>query len=434
MRTGIEARRPVQVPAPQRNTINHIVMLRDYQEDIAQRAALLLREHGVAYLAMQVRTGKTLTALRTAALCGAKSVLFITKKKAIESIRMDYRDKLNNASFALEVVNYEGLHKVTGQYDLMVCDEAHGLGQYPKPSERALTVRGMAQRNGCPVLLLSGTPTPESYAQMFHQLWAAGAGPWKSYANFYAWFKDYGQPMSRWINQRQVQVYDNVDRERVLADIEPLMITFTQEEAGFEAPVLERIQELPMPAKIRAGIDYLKKNRVLTTQAGYVIMADTAVKMMQKHHQLCGGTVITEEGERLIVDLSKAEWIRIELAGLKVAVFYKYQAERDALEQVLGCGCDTPEAFNLAEGAARIYLQIQSGREGVNLSTADVLVMYNIDFAAVSYWQARARMQTLDRTEPAKVLWLMFEGGIERRIYETVMEKKDFTLQHYRAI
>ena len=46
----------------------------------------------------------------------------------------------------------------------------------------------------------------------------------------------------------------------------------------------------------------------------------------------------------------------------------------------------------------------------------------------------RARMQTLDRTEPAKVLWLMFEGGIERHIYEQVMDKKDFTLQHYRAL
>lgn len=409
-------------------------MLRYYQEDIARRAAALIKEYGLAYLAMQVRTGKTLTAMRAAALCGARSVLFITKKKAIDSIRMDYRDKLNDASFALEVVNYEGLHKVTGSYDLIVCDEAHGLGQYPKPSERALTVRGMVMKNSCPVLALSGTPSPESYAQMFHQLWATGAGPWKHYANFYGWFKDYGKPMSRWINQRQVQVYDNVDRERVLTDIQPLMITFTQEEAGFEAPVLERIQALPMPDKVKAGIDYLKKNRVMKTAAGLTIMADTAVKLMQKHHQLCGGTVITEEGERLIVDVSKADWIKRELAGQRVAVFYKYQAEREALIQVLGACCDTAEEFNEVQGAALIYLQIQSGREGVNLSTADVLVMYNIDFAAVSYWQARARMQTFDRTEPAKVLWLMFEGGIERQIYEQVMNKKDFTLQHYRAI
>jgi hypothetical protein len=42
-------------------------------------------------------------------------------------------------------------------------------------------------------------------------------------------------------------------------------------------------------------------------------------------------------------------------------------------------------------------MQIVAGREGVNLSTADALVFYNIDFSATSYWQARARLQTKDR-------------------------------------
>jgi archaellin len=407
-------------------------MLRDYQQSLARQAAAMLDTHGVAYLAMQVRTGKTLTALGVAAMVpGVRSVLFITKKKAIESIKLDYMDKLHDKRFTLEVVNYEGLHKVSGEYDLIVCDEAHGLGQYPKPSERALTVRGMVQRNGCPVLLLSGTPTPESYAQLYHQLWAACAGPWKHHANFYAWFKEYGKPQSRWINQRQVQEYDAVYDARVLSEMQPLMLTFTQEEAGFEAPVIERIQRLPMPEKVEAGIDWLKTKRVLTTREGHVIMADTAVKLMQKHHQLCGGTVITEEGARLIIDTSKAEWVKAQYSAARVAVFYKYQAEREALEQVMGKGCDTAEEFNAAAGPARIFLQIQAGREGVNLSSADVLVMYNIDFAAVSYWQARARMQTFDRKEPALVIWLMFRGGIEWRIYEAVQAKKDYTLKHY---
>ena len=39
-----------------------------------------------------MRTGKTLTALETARLCKAKKVLFLTKKKAIESIKSDYND------------------------------------------------------------------------------------------------------------------------------------------------------------------------------------------------------------------------------------------------------------------------------------------------------------------------------------------------------
>jgi hypothetical protein len=130
----------------------------------------------------------------------------------------------------------------------------------------------------------------------------------------------------------------------------------------------------------------------------------------------------------------KAEWIKANFAGRRVAVFYKYIAERIALEQVLGPGCETPEQFNQTHGPAQIFLQIQSGREGVNLSTADALVMYNIDFAAVSYWQARARMQTFDRAEPAQVIWLMFEGGIEQQIYAAVMDKKDYTTAHYKRM
>ncbi len=64
--------------------------------------------------------------------------------------------------------------------------------------------------------------------------------------------------------------------------------------------------------------------------------------------------------------------------------------------------------------------QIQSGREGINLSTADALIMLNIDFSAVSYWQARARMQNKDREDASKVCWLFADGGIEEKIYKAV--------------
>ena len=44
-----------------------------------------------------------------------------------------------------------------------------------------------------------------------------------------------------------------------------------------------------------------------------------------------------------------------------------------------------------------IALQIVSGREGISLRNAEYIVFYNIDFSAVSYWQARDRMTTMDR-------------------------------------
>jgi len=76
--------------------------------------------------------------------------------------------------------------------------------------------------------------------------------------------------------------------------------------------------------------------------------------------------------------------------------------------------------------------QISSGREGINLSTAEALIMLNIDFSAVSYWQARARMQSKDREEPCKVIWLFSEGGIEERVYKMVKQKKDYTLSYFK--
>jgi SNF2 family DNA or RNA helicase len=93
---------------------------------------------------------------------------------------------------------------------------------------------------------------------------------------------------------------------------------------------------------------------------------------------------------------------------------------------------EDPMAFNEASGDAVFISQIQSGREGINLSSADALVMYNIDFSAVSYWQSRARMQTKDRTEASNVYWIFTQGGIEERIFSMVQNKKDYTLSHFK--
>ena len=63
-----------------------MINLRDYQEAIAGKAAALLKQYGIAYLAMEVRTGKTLTALSAADRYGAKKVLFLTKKRELKRV------------------------------------------------------------------------------------------------------------------------------------------------------------------------------------------------------------------------------------------------------------------------------------------------------------------------------------------------------------
>lgn len=97
--------------------------LRDYQADIANRAVVILKELNIVYLSCMVRTGKSLMALETARLYGAERVLFLTKKKAISSIVDDYNDF--GYTFDLEVVNDESMHKIEGNFDLIIHDEHH---------------------------------------------------------------------------------------------------------------------------------------------------------------------------------------------------------------------------------------------------------------------------------------------------------------------
>lgn len=63
--------------------------LRSYQKAIVDRGVETLRRYGFVYLAMEVRTGKTLTALSIAEAMGVESVAFLTKKKALPSIGAD---------------------------------------------------------------------------------------------------------------------------------------------------------------------------------------------------------------------------------------------------------------------------------------------------------------------------------------------------------
>ncbi|OAV66140.1 Type III restriction enzyme, res subunit [Bacteroidales bacterium Barb6] len=157
-----------------RKTVKHTNMtLRTYQETISN-AAESLRTCYTAYLAMEVRTGKTFTALAAVGKYEAASVLFVTKKNALPSIEADYGTL--SPAYALTAVNFESLHKVTGTYDLVIIDEAHSVGAaFPKPSKKAQELKRICQ--GLPIVYLSGTPSPESYSQMYHQLYASSRSP-----------------------------------------------------------------------------------------------------------------------------------------------------------------------------------------------------------------------------------------------------------------
>lgn len=398
--------------------MDHRFNFRDYQIEIIKKGYIQVNQRGWTYLAMEVRTGKTLTSLGIAQKIGGR-ICFVTKKKAIPSIIADV-ETLGIDS--VEVINYESIHKIENPKDVNVwiLDEAHKLGAFPKPSKRAKDLKKII--NG-KVIFLSGTPTPESTSQIFHQMWVMGeTSPFARYRNFYRWADENCHVYEINYGYSNVKKYD-----RCHFDVRQLgFITYTQKQAGFQNEIREHFLEVEMTQDAKQLIRKLKADKVVQGKSE-VILADTAVKEMNKIHQLSSGTIKFESGNSMAIDDSKAKFISDYFKGKKIAIFYKFKAELELLKEWFDITQDVQE-FNDTDKV--LCLQFVSGREGTKLSQADCLVYFNVDFSATTYWQARDRMTTIDR-KISDVYYIVSDCGIERDVYKAVMKKKNFTTQHY---
>ena len=405
-----------------------MIKFRDYQKEIIDKGKSILETKKFVYLSMEVRTGKTLTCLGILdKMMIVNKVLFITKKKAISSIESDY--KLLSPGFDLTVINYESLHKIDlNGWDAVVCDEAHSMGAFPKPSKRAKQVKEFVVKNNPYVILLSGTPTPESFSQMYHQVYGIAYSPFRNHTNFYKFAKEYVVPKTRRIGGFMVNDYSQ-GKETILDAMNQYMISYTQKEAGFESVIEEDVVYVDPPEMILKLCNRLKRDLVVEGKDD-VILADTSVKLMQKLHQMYSGTVKFESGNSMVIDTFKAQFIYDNFCSQKIGIFYKFKEELNALKQVYGDELCT-ELSEFESTDKSIALQIVSGREGISLRKAELLIYYNIDFSATSYWQSRDRMTTKDRPEN-KVVWIFTRGGIEPDIYRAVTKKKDYTLKHFK--
>ena len=405
-----------------------MITLRDYQVDAVKKGKSILRQYRLLFLAMQVRTGKTLTAL---SMCsGAKNVLFITKKIAIDSIEADYAK--GEFDFYIEVINYESLSKISDQkWSVIITDESHGMGAFPKASKRAKDVKALFKKNPEAYhILLSGTPTPESYSQIYHQLWVNPNTPFIEYPNFYKWSHYFVNIKDRKIAYgRIIKDYSDANKQLIGKFIKHLVVSVTQKEADFKSEIRETILTVPMSAKTHKICDELLEHR-LYIDDDIEIIADTPVKLQSKLHQLFSGTIKNDDGTRTIIDTSKAEFVKDTFKGQKIAIFYKFIAELQLLKETFGDNlCTDLETFDSTD--KNIALQIVSGREGISLRNAKSLVFYNIDFSATSYWQGRDRMTTKDRLVN-DVYWIFSQAGIEEKIYKTVLGKKTYTNYYFK--
>lgn len=359
----------------------------------------------------------------------AKNVLFITKKLAFKSIEEDYVDFGYSQSFDLTIINKESLHKLeNNEFDLVVVDEAHEYGAFPKSGKYQKAIK--SRFNRLPIIYLSGTPHPESFCQLYHQFEMSSRSPWRAYKNFYNWHKVYGVPKIKYLGVLKVADYSDCRKDIVLTEVSHLMLSFTQQEAGFTTSVNIKKLYHTMSDKVTKLITQLRDDHILRGSEGRVIIADSGAKMMSKVHQLSSGTCKTDCGDTIIFDYSKAEFIRDHFIGHKLAIFYYFQAELEILKHVFGDELTTDlDEFN--SSSKHFAVQQARGAKGISLKAADKLVFYNFGFSNEKYIQAIDRLTTMDRLSN-DVYFIINPKGIDNFVFASLEAKQDYILSAFK--
>ena len=228
--------------------------LYEHQKELIKEAKPILNKYNLVYIAAETRTGKSLAAIHLLK-DDYKKILIVTKKKAISSWKSDL---CLSTALNFTVINYESIHKLTDiDYDVIVLDEAHSIGSYPKPSQRAKQLKELAKDKK--IVYLSATPSAETYSQMFHQLWISSFTPFEE-KSFYKWYKKYGEEDSMYINGMKINQYKKAYGDLIMKDIGNLFVSMTKEKANFDVFVEEKIHQVKVDENYINALNYFYFN------------------------------------------------------------------------------------------------------------------------------------------------------------------------------
>jgi len=193
--------------------------LYEHQEEVSISLQKMIKDNNIAILSLPERSGKTLIAIDSISKIGFKSPLWVTKKNAIPSIKEDLK-MYGVDNFT--VVNYEMLHKVISNHDIIICDEFHTISAFPKPSVRA---KQLQKFRGSVFIYISATPASESASQWFMPLSLSSYHDFGYYKNFYDWARSYVNVTKKRVGSFFVNDYTNAINELVMNKVNPFIIS-----------------------------------------------------------------------------------------------------------------------------------------------------------------------------------------------------------------
>lgn len=456
--------------------------LRDYQRDMSKFVVDWLEKIGVQGAGLFVdmglgKTAATLTALETLLQRGTiRSVLVIAPLRVIYNTWPDeirkwtprlryrilhkHRGKLGRPT-QIELQSCDSVHKLVDmadRWDCVVVDESSNFKTWT--SRRMKSLRKMLKMIRKRVIL-TGTPTPESLAELHPQAFILDDG--ESLGKNITVFRSRYMERGGWMG-RQWKLRSGVEDE-INDKIGPRVMRV---DAATHLDLPELIENdiwLSLPDKCHASYKTLKRKLYLALEeeerkgtSRKAILVGNAGGLYQKLKQLCNGQVYYETGEVKLVrkrdgglrevpvrasevmhdaKVAALREIVSENYGAPSIVLYQYVHDKDRIIEALGKKHTAVIDSSVSEVESKKIIGKWNARKirylvshplclshGLNLQHGGSdMVFFGVPDGCESYLQARARLHRSGQTNNVRIHRIVTRGTVEELQIERLRGK-----------
>ncbi|KAJ8421601.1 hypothetical protein Cgig2_025730 [Carnegiea gigantea] len=367
----------------------------------------------------------------------------LKKKKSgqITSDSKQERIKFDVLLTSYEMINLDSISLKPIKWECMVVDEGHRLKN--KDSKLFLQLKQYISRHR---VLLTGTPLQNNLDELFMLMHFLDAGKFGSLEEFQEEFKDINQEeqISRLHKMLAPHLLRRVKKD-VLKEMPPkkeliLRVELSNKQKEYYKAILTRNYE------------------ILTRRGGAQI---SLVNVVMELRKLCCHPYMLEGVEPSVEDPDEAYkqllessgklqlldkmMVKLKEQGHRVLIYSQFQHMLDILEDYLTYKKWQYERIDGKVGGAERQIRIdrfnaknsnrfcfllstRAGGLGINLATADTVIIYDSDWNPHADLQAMARAHRLGQTNKVMIYRLITRGSIEERMMQ--MTKKKMVLEH----
>ena len=330
------------------------------------------------------------------------------------------------------VVNNENVVWLASQsisegFDMIVIDESSMYKS--NKTKRFKSMRQMTM-NTPRVLILTGTPAPQSLLDLWSQIYLIDGGLrlYKHYMRYKThYFTDVGYHYPNWIPHDDTL-------EKVSRKIQTIALTIKSSDVNVnDIDRIDTVETVRLPRNAMKIYEDVQKKFIASFEDGTLTAANAGVKI-DKLAQIASGRVY--DGERKVYDIHTEKIDRLkeialsEYQGENILVACNYVHNQnlilDSIPDARLLKTDK-DVSDWCEGKIRMLVtHPKSAGFGLNLqSGGSVIIWYGLTWSLTDYLQFNARLCRQGQTDVVRVVHLLASDTVDFNIYGLLRKRED---------